>query len=103
MSTYTVMTDERRANDETTGEALVGNLQLGELDAASWGTSWQPDARARRHWLDDEEPPPPDEEPPPPDEELDTFSDEWAAWPNLEQPDAFGEDVRRLRRLLGGA
>jgi hypothetical protein len=95
MTAYTVTTDDRRVNDVTTGEILVGNFHLSELEAASWGVSWEPDSWTRRIWLDAE-----DEHPP--DEELCASSEAWDVRPNFERFDPYVEDVRRLRRLLVG-
>jgi hypothetical protein len=39
----------------------VSTLLLSELEAASWGSSWEPDARERRDWLDTLDDPPPDD------------------------------------------
>ena len=86
--TATATSDDRRVDDLTTEETAMGNLHLGDLAAASWGASWEPDARVDRAWLEGEDDPPPEE------------------WPDdrpiFARLDAYGEDVRRLRRLLVG-
>jgi hypothetical protein len=38
----------------------MGYLNLSDLKAESWGSSWEPDVRDRREWPDFEEWPPPD-------------------------------------------
>jgi hypothetical protein len=39
----------------------MGNLMVSDLKAASWGSSWEPDARDRRDWAEIEEWPPPED------------------------------------------
>ena len=95
MATSTKAADDRRVNDGTTEEVLVGNLHLSDLRLGSWGASWQPDAPACRSWLELEEPHPPDEEPLASFEERDCRR-------SFERHDAYGEDVLRLRRFIVG-
>ena len=95
MATSTKAADDRRVNDGTTEEVLVGNLHLSDLQLGSWGASWQPDALVNRSWLDLEEPHPPDEEDSASFEERDGRR-------SFERHDAYGEDVLRLRRLIIG-
>ena len=52
---------QQRVNDPTSGGIAMGNLNLSDLQAESWGSSWEPDARNRREWQDIEEWPPPEE------------------------------------------
>jgi hypothetical protein len=88
MATSSVVTDGRCGVDVVSEEIAMGSLQLNELEAASWGGSWQPRPRDRREWPEIPEWPPPDEAPD-------------LCWV-VEPLDAYGEDVRRLRRLLVG-
>ena len=52
---------DQRVNDPTSRGMAMGNLNLSDLKAESWGSSWEPDARDRREWLEIEEWPPPEE------------------------------------------
>ena len=87
--TATATSDDRRMDDLTTEETVMGNLHLSDLAAASWGVSWEPDARMDQAWLDGEDDHPPDKAP--------------ETRPIFERLDPYCEDVRRLRRLLVGS
>ena len=96
MTASPVATDDRHVHDATTEEIQMGNLQLNELEAASWGGSWQPDTRMDRAWLDGEDDHPPDEA-------HQSLCEAWGAWSPFEQLDPYVEDVRRIRRLFVGS
>jgi hypothetical protein len=49
-----------RLNDPTSGGITMGNLNVSDLRAASWGSSWEPDVRDRREWMEIAEWPPPE-------------------------------------------
>jgi hypothetical protein len=94
MATCTATADDRRTDDLTSEEVSVGILHLSDLDMASWGASWQPDAPAQQPWLHGE--------PHPPDDDLSAPPEAWDGRPIFERLDAYGEDVLRLRRLIVG-
>ena len=61
-------------------------LGINDLEAASWGVSWQPGDRTRPDWLDIDDQCGPDEE-------ALLSSDAWSLWPVLER---LGESGRLL-------
>jgi len=57
--------DAPAAHDPGLDSLRPCRLFVGDLEAASWGTSWQPDAHTRPAWLRAEAPDPADREAPP--------------------------------------
>jgi hypothetical protein len=83
LTTDTSVTDGLRLDD-----LRLGRLSVNDLEAASWGASWQPEGQSRSAWLDADEQGGLD------DEAL-TSAAAWDLWPVLER-------LGQPRRLLIG-
>jgi hypothetical protein len=86
MAIDTLKTDSPMADDLRLDDLRLHRLGVNDLEAASWGASWQPEDRTRTDWLDVD-----DQQRR--DEEALISSDAWDFWPVLER---LGESRRRL-------
>ena len=87
MAIDTLMTENRTADDLRLDDLRLDRLGVNDLEAASWGASWQPEDRTRRAWLDVDDQRGRDED-------VLVSTDSWDVWPALQR---LGES----RRLLG--